>query len=98
VRPGRILEVELPNKGAQLEADLNMGFKPSDLWRKPVVNPVNNKARSVPVLNPLDRHGRVFFFSWLGFMIAFWAWYTFPPLVSLFSSWYSLPALSPMLT
>ncbi|KAK1756755.1 nitrate transporter [Echria macrotheca] len=59
-----------------------MGFKPSDLWLPPVVNPVNNKARSVPVLNPLDRHGRVFFFSWLGFMIAFWAWYTFPPLLT----------------
>ncbi|KAK5659874.1 hypothetical protein OQA88_13337 [Cercophora sp. LCS_1] len=59
-----------------------MGFKASDLWLPPVVNPVNNKARSVPILNPFDRHGRVFFFSWLGFMIAFWAWYTFPPLLT----------------
>ncbi|KAK4113376.1 nitrate transporter [Canariomyces notabilis] len=59
-----------------------MGFKPSDLWRTPEVNPVNKKARSVPILNPIDRHGRVFFFSWMGFMLAFWAWYTFPPLLS----------------
>ncbi|KAK4186170.1 putative nitrate transporter [Podospora australis] len=59
-----------------------MGFKASDLWRKPVLNPVNKKARSVPILNPLDPHGRVFFFSWLGFMLAFWAWYTFPPLLT----------------
>lgn len=58
-----------------------MGFKISDLWRAPVLNPVNKKARSVPVLNAVDPHGRVFFFSWLGFMIAFWAWYAFPPLV-----------------
>jgi NNP family nitrate/nitrite transporter-like MFS transporter len=58
-----------------------MGFQISDLWREPVLNPVNKKARSVPLFNPVDRHGRVFFFSWLGFMLAFWAWYTFPPLV-----------------
>ncbi|KAK4443207.1 putative nitrate transporter [Podospora aff. communis PSN243] len=59
-----------------------MAFKTSDLWRAPVVNPVNRKARSVPVLNIADPHGRVFFFSWIGFMIAFWAWYTFPPLLT----------------
>ncbi|KAK4039899.1 major facilitator superfamily domain-containing protein [Parachaetomium inaequale] len=59
-----------------------MGFQASDLWRTPTLNPVNKKARSVPILNPVDRHGRVFFFSWLGFMLAFWAWYTFPPLLS----------------
>lgn len=58
-----------------------MGFKTADLWRKPDLNPVNRKAKSVPVLNPIDPHGRVFFFSWLGFMLAFWAWYAFPPLV-----------------
>ena len=58
-----------------------MGLKASDLWRQPVLNPVTKKARSVPVFNPVDPHGRVFFFSWLGFMLAFWAWYTFPPLV-----------------
>src|SRR5579871_1662927 len=25
-------------------------------------------------------HGRVFFFSWLGFLVAFLSWYAFPPL------------------
>ncbi|KAL2169540.1 hypothetical protein VTG60DRAFT_5933 [Thermothelomyces hinnuleus] len=59
-----------------------MGFKTADLWRKPDLNPVNRKAKSVPVLNPIDRHGRVFSFSWLGFMLAFWAWYAFPPLLT----------------
>ncbi|KAH6641875.1 major facilitator superfamily domain-containing protein [Chaetomium tenue] len=59
-----------------------MGFQVSDLWRTPTINPVNKKARSVPILNPIDAHGRVFFFSWLGFMLSFWAWYTFPPLLS----------------
>lgn len=54
----------------------------SYLWVAPDVNPINRKARSVPVLNPINVYGRVFFFSWLGFMVAFWAWYTFPPLVS----------------
>lgn len=57
-------------------------IKFSDLYRAPDVNPVNRKAHSIPVLNPINMYGRVFFFSWFGFMIAFWAWYTFPPLVS----------------
>lgn len=55
----------------------------SVMWRAPEVNPINLKARSVPVLNPFNKYGAVFFFSWLGFMIAFWAWYTFPPLLTI---------------
>lgn len=59
-----------------------VGFRVSDLYRAPDVNPINQKARAIPLFNPLDPYGRVFFFSWFGFMIAFWAWYAFPPLVS----------------
>ncbi|CAO1597116.1 MAG: hypothetical protein LQ349_006470 [Xanthoria aureola] len=51
------------------------------LWKAPDVNPVNRKARSIPGLNPFNVYGRVFFFSWFGFMIAFWSWYAFPPLL-----------------
>jgi NNP family nitrate/nitrite transporter-like MFS transporter len=58
-----------------------MGFKLSHLYARPDVNPTTLKARSIPFFNPVDIYGRVFFFSWFGFMIAFWAWYTFPPLV-----------------
>lgn len=61
---------------------MGLNFKFSDLYRVPDVNPVNRKARSVPALNPINMYGRVFFFSWFGFMIAFWAWYTFPPLLT----------------
>jgi len=60
-----------------------MGLKFSDLYAAPEVNPVNRKARSIPFFNPINVYGRVFFFSWFGFMIAFWAWYTFPPLLTL---------------
>ncbi|KAK3937069.1 putative nitrate transporter [Diplogelasinospora grovesii] len=59
-----------------------MGLKFSDLYAAPEVNPVNRKARAVPFFNPINVYGRVFFFSWFGFMIAFWAWYTFPPLLT----------------
>lgn len=53
------------------------------LWAHPEVNELNKKARSIPFLNPVtDRYGRVFFFSWFGFMIAFWSWYAFPPLLA----------------
>jgi len=53
----------------------------TSLWKAPLVNPVNKKARSIPALNPFNMYGRVFFFSWFGFMIAFWSWYAFPPLL-----------------
>lgn len=59
-----------------------VNLKFSDLYRAPEVNPINRKARAVPFFNPINMYGRVFFFSWFGFMIAFWAWYTFPPLLS----------------
>ncbi|KAK8083028.1 nitrite transporter [Apiospora saccharicola] len=55
-------------------------MKLSYLWAAPEINPINGKARSIPVLNVFNVYGRVFFFSWFGFMTAFWAWYTFPPL------------------
>ncbi|KAI0385775.1 nitrate transporter [Hypomontagnella monticulosa] len=57
-------------------------MKLSYLWAAPDVNPINRKARSVPFLNVFNVYGRVFFFSWWGFMVAFWAWYTFPPLLT----------------
>jgi MFS transporter, NNP family, nitrate/nitrite transporter len=44
------------------------------LWEAPEVNPINHKARSIPVLNVINTYGRVFFFSWWGFFIAFWSW------------------------
>ncbi|KAK2756981.1 hypothetical protein FQN54_004949 [Arachnomyces sp. PD_36] len=50
------------------------------LFAAPEVNPLNRKAKSVPLFNPFDKYGRVFFFSWLGFMVAFMSWYAFPPL------------------
>ena len=67
----------------------------SKLWTAPDVNPINNKAKWVPILvlptkllsltfqNPICMHGRVFFLSWLGFMVAFLSWYAFPPLTPL---------------
>ncbi|KAI1199010.1 nitrite transporter [Nemania serpens] len=57
-------------------------MKVSYLWAAPEINPVNRKARSIPIFNIRDVYGRVFFSSWFGFMVAFWAWYTFPPLIT----------------
>lgn len=60
-----------------------MPFKVSHLWVAPEVNPINRKARSIPILNPLDKYGRTFFYSWSGFLVAFLSWYAFPPLLTL---------------
>ncbi|KAF4630538.1 hypothetical protein G7Y89_g7602 [Cudoniella acicularis] len=59
-----------------------MGFNVALLWQAPEINPVNGKARSIPILNPFNKYGRVFFFAWFGFMIAFLSWYAFPPLLT----------------
>ncbi|CAI6337652.1 unnamed protein product [Periconia digitata] len=58
-----------------------MGFQLKQLWTAPELNPYNKKAKSIPIFNPFDKYGRVFFFSYLGFFIAFWSWYAFPPLM-----------------
>ncbi|CZS95249.1 probable high affinity nitrate transporter NrtB [Rhynchosporium agropyri] len=60
-----------------------MPFKISHLWVAPEVNPLNGKARSIPILNPINKYGRTFFFSWSGFLVAFLSWYAFPPLLTL---------------
>lgn len=52
------------------------------LFQAPEVNPITHKARSIPLFNVINLYGRVFFFSWFGFFVAFWSWYAFPPLVS----------------
>ncbi|KAF2144412.1 uncharacterized protein K452DRAFT_284725 [Aplosporella prunicola CBS 121167] len=57
-------------------------FSLASLYQAPPVNPINRKAHAIPALNPFNMYGRVFFFSWFGFMIAFWSWYAFPPLLS----------------
>ncbi|EXJ72522.1 MFS transporter, NNP family, nitrate/nitrite transporter [Cladophialophora psammophila CBS 110553] len=50
-------------------------------FRAPEVNPITYKAHAIPFLNPINMYGRVFFFSWFGFFVAFWSWYAFPPLL-----------------
>ncbi|CAF3800296.1 unnamed protein product [Rotaria socialis] len=45
------------------------------------VNPVNQKARNIPILNIMDKYSRAFHLSWLGFFVAFLSWFAFPPLL-----------------
>lgn len=52
------------------------------LFTSPEINPINGKARTLPFFNVFNVYGRVFFFSWFGFFLAFWSWYAFPPLLS----------------
>ncbi|KAI4280708.1 MAG: hypothetical protein L6R38_004236 [Xanthoria sp. 2 TBL-2021] len=59
-----------------------MGFRVASLWQAPAINPINQKALSVPILNPFNVYGRVFLLSWWGFFVAFWSWYAFPPLLT----------------
>jgi NNP family nitrate/nitrite transporter-like MFS transporter len=57
----------------------NMGFVRS-LYRSDV-NPSNHKSRTLPLLNIIDKYGRTFHLSWIGFFVAFLSWFAFPPLI-----------------
>ena len=59
-----------------------MPFTIASLWQAPAINPVNNKAQSIPIFNPFNIYGRVFLLSGWSFFIAFWSWYAFPPLLT----------------
>ena len=48
---------------------------------RPDVNPANNKSRTLPLLNIIDKYGRAFHLSWLGFFVAFLSWFAFPTLI-----------------
>ena len=45
------------------------------------VNLTNNKSRTLPLLNVIDKYGRAFHLSWIGFFVAFLSWFAFPPLL-----------------
>lgn len=53
-----------------------------ELFQAPQVNPKNNKALSIPILNPFNIYGRNFNFAWLGFFVSFLSWFAFPPLLA----------------
>jgi hypothetical protein len=45
----------------------NLKMKNLFCLRAPPINPLNGKAQKLPIINPFDRHGRVFFFAWASF-------------------------------
>ncbi|CAF0896429.1 unnamed protein product [Adineta steineri] len=45
------------------------------------INPSNYKSRTLPALNIIDKYGRTFNLSWIGFFVAFISWFAFPPLI-----------------
>ncbi|CAF3659327.1 unnamed protein product [Rotaria sp. Silwood1] len=45
------------------------------------INPSNHKSRTLPLLNIIDKYGRTFHLSWIGFFVAFLSWFAFPPLI-----------------
>ncbi|GAA5899530.1 uncharacterized protein JCM6883_005251 [Sporobolomyces salmoneus] len=48
----------------------------------PSLDAVSQKALQLPIINPFDRHGRIFFFAWLSFLLSFLSWYSLPPLLN----------------
>ncbi|KAL7410258.1 putative high affinity nitrate transporter [Mrakia frigida] len=56
-------------------------FKWSSLWSAPVINPVNLKCATLPILNFRSQECINFHLAWLGFFVAFLSWFAFPPLI-----------------
>ncbi|GME99539.1 unnamed protein product [[Candida] boidinii] len=56
-------------------------MKISVLWKAPELNPKDLKAKSIPILNPINIYGRCFNLSWLAFFVCFLSWFAFPPLM-----------------
>ncbi|KAF8967745.1 nitrate/nitrite porter [Flammula alnicola] len=56
-------------------------FAFAHIWQPAVVNPINLKSYTLPILNLKDPYARSFHLSWLGFFVAFLSWFAFPPLI-----------------
>ncbi|KAJ7847087.1 nitrate/nitrite porter [Mycena olivaceomarginata] len=56
-------------------------FQWSHLWGPPIINPLNGKSYTLPILNLTNPYSRSFHLSWLGFFVAFLSWFAFPPLI-----------------
>ncbi|TFK51422.1 nitrate transporter [Heliocybe sulcata] len=48
---------------------------------KPVVNPINLKCTTLPILSLNNQYSRNFHLAWLGFFVAFLSWFAFSPLI-----------------
>ncbi|KAJ3301696.1 hypothetical protein HDV03_000499 [Kappamyces sp. JEL0829] len=57
-------------------------MKLATLYRPATVNPVNGKATTLPIFNIFDKYALNFHLAWLGFFVAFFSWFAFPPLMA----------------
>ncbi|GAA5846592.1 hypothetical protein JCM5353_008714 [Sporobolomyces roseus] len=48
----------------------------------PSLDSTTYKALQLPIINPFNQHGRIFFFAWLSFLLSFLSWYAMPPLLN----------------
>lgn len=55
-------------------------FKLSHLWSEPILNPVNLRSYTLPLLNLRSPYCRNPLLATLGFFVAFLSWFAFPPL------------------
>lgn len=55
-------------------------FKLSHLWSEPILNPVNLRSYTLPLLRLSSPYCRNPLLATLGFFVAFLSWFAFPPL------------------
>jgi NNP family nitrate/nitrite transporter-like MFS transporter len=69
-----------PKHAQVLEGGGAPKFKLSHLWSEPILNPLNLKSYTLPLLNLRSPYCRNPLLATLGFFVAFLSWFAFPPL------------------
>lgn len=69
-----------PKHAEVLEGGGAPKFKLSHLWSEPILNPLNLKSYTLPLLNLRSPYCRNPLLATLGFFVAFLSWFAFPPL------------------
>lgn len=59
-----------------------VSFRLASLWEPAVINPINGKSYTFPILRFWDPYAIAFWMATLGFFSAFFSWFAFAPLVT----------------
>lgn len=60
----------------------HLSFRFASLWEPSIINPVNGKSYTLPILRIWDPYSIAFWMATLGFFSAFFSWFAFAPLMT----------------
>ncbi|UZJ56565.1 hypothetical protein CBS101457_005885 [Exobasidium rhododendri] len=78
---GKVHEEEYVSEMQRAAQHGQMKFRFASLWEPAVINPVNGKSFTLPMLRFWDPYSIAFWMATLGFFSAFFSWFAFSPLI-----------------